>query len=100
MLMFSAVRELALEAGGGPYRSAPHPSFSSRPLTPCPEGGGRPCGAQRRLLGVDVGQPPVGIRDLAVDHGEECLLERLGDRTASAGANLLLVDRSDRRDFG
>jgi hypothetical protein len=35
----------------------------------------------------------VRVRHLAVDDVEEGLLQRLGDRAAAAGADLLLVDR-------
>ena len=54
---------------------------------------------QRRLVLVDIREPAVRVRHLAVDDVEERLLQRLGDRTAAAVANLDLVDAPDRRDL-
>ena len=44
----------------------------------------------QRLAGVDVGQPAVAVRRLAVDDVEERLLERFGDRAAPAAADAIL----------
>src|SRR4051812_27742110 len=48
-------------------------------------------GAQRRLFGVDVGQPAVSVGGDAVDGVEEGMLQGSGHRTAPAGADLNLV---------
>src|SRR5437870_10561776 len=54
---------------------------------------------KRGFLLEHVGEPAVRVRHLAVDDVEEGALKRLGDGTATAGADLNLVDRSDRRHF-
>src|SRR5436305_1554204 len=56
--------------------------------------------AEARLFRIHVSEPPVRVGNLAVDDVEEGALQRLGDRTAAAAADLNLVDRADRRDFG
>ncbi len=48
-----------------------------------PDGAAAPTGLQR-LAGIDVRQPAVPVGRLAVDDGEERLLDRLGDRPAPA----------------
>src|SRR5262245_36328018 len=53
--------------------------------------------AKRRFFRIDVSEPAVGVGHLAVDDVEERLLQRGGDRTAAADADLNLVDRADRR---
>src|SRR6266700_786831 len=57
-------------------------------------------GAQRRLFGIDVGEPAVHIGDASVDDVEECLLQGLREGTALTAPDADAIDRSDGRDLG
>src|SRR5229473_755879 len=70
----------------------------SRSLT-CMDSG-RLLRAKRGFLRVHVRQPAVRVGDASVDDVEERALQRFGDRTAAAGADLDLVDGAERRHLG
>ena len=48
-------------------------------------------------VGIDRREPAEAIGDLAVDVGEELLLNPFGDRTAAAAADRNPIDAADRR---